>query len=91
MATYRRKSAIIEAVQFDPHRHPWPEGVTSWQSEKYQPRDMSWGYVHAADGRRVHVMAGDWIGKGAAGEPFVCKPDVFEQCYEPVYEQGEEQ
>lgn len=27
---------------------------------------------------------GDWIIKGIAGEFYPCKPDIFEQTYEPV-------
>ena len=27
---------------------------------------------------------GDWIIKGVAGEFYPCKPDIFEQTYEPV-------
>lgn len=64
------------AVQFDPHRHPWPDGIVSWGSAGYQPRDMSWGYLETTQGR-VHVQAGDWIVTNSKGEKRV------EKTYEP--------
>lgn len=36
-------------------------------------------------GRAKHVASpGDWIIRGVAGEFYPCKPDIFEQTYEPV-------
>ena len=29
-------------------------------------------------------MPGDWIITGIAGETYACKPDIFEQTYEPM-------
>jgi hypothetical protein len=79
---YRKKPIVIEAVQFDPHAHPWPEGVVPW-THRYQPRDTSWGFVHTLEGD-MHVMAGDWIITGVNGEKYPCKPDIFEKTYEPA-------
>lgn len=30
------------------------------------------------------ARSGDWIVKGVSGEFYPCKPDIFEQTYEPV-------
>jgi hypothetical protein len=30
------------------------------------------------------VTPGDWIITGVQGEVYACKPDIFEQTYEPV-------
>jgi hypothetical protein len=83
MAKYRKKPVIIEAIQFDPHQHPWPECIKPWDSEPVQPRDMSWGYIETLEGRH-HVIAGDWIITGVAGEKYPCKDHIFKATYEPV-------
>ena len=33
---------------------------------------------------------GDYIVRGIDGEPYPCKPDIFQKTYEPVYENGTE-
>ncbi len=84
MQRYREKSHIIEAVQFDPQRFPWPECMIPWpDASGCQPRDMSYGYIHTADGR-ANVKALDWIVKGASGEPHICPDKVFSSMYELV-------
>jgi hypothetical protein len=84
MPKFRKKPVIIEAEQFHPHQHPWPGGVKLWPDEAgLQPRDMTWGYIDTLEGR-MHVTAGDWIITGVKGEPYPCKPDIFEQTYEPL-------
>lgn len=79
MAKYRKKPVIIEAVQFDPHRQPWPDGVIPWR--EVQPRDGSWGYIETLEGR-MHVMGGEYIITGVAGEKYPCKEAIFAQTYE---------
>ena len=34
-----------------------------------------------------HASVGDWIITGVKGEQYPCKPDIFEQTYEPVEEE----
>lgn len=85
MAKYRKKPVVIEATQFDPQSHPWPDGVIPWPEDGLQPRDMSWGYIDTLEGK-MHVIAGDWIITGVKGEKYPCKPDIFEATYEPVGE-----
>src|SRR5690606_26137918 len=34
----------------------------------------------------MQATPGDWLIKGVAGEFYPCKPDIFEQTYEPVEE-----
>jgi hypothetical protein len=83
MGKYRKKPVVIEAVQFNPHSQPWPEGVKPWSDEDLQPRDMSWGYIETLEGR-MHVTAGDWIITGVKNEKYPCKSDIFEATYEEV-------
>lgn len=32
----------------------------------------------------MHASIGDWIITGVKGEKYPCKPDIFEQTYEPI-------
>lgn len=80
---YRKGDSVVDAVQFDPHVQPWPAGVIPWSQAGYQPRDMSWGYVQLADGRK-HVQYGDWIITDETGGKHVCPDGVFRSEYEPV-------
>ena len=89
MQRYREKTKIIEAIQFNPQRFPWPECMIPWPDAiGCQPRDMSWGYIHIVDGR-AHVKAGDWIVKGATEEPRICPDQVFTSLYELVEVPGD--
>ena len=89
MAKYRKKPIVIEAVQFEAQNRykAWPLCVKAWpDKDGLQPRDMSWGYIDTLEGR-MHVMNGDWIITGVAGENYPCKPAIFEQTYELVEEE----
>lgn len=83
MPRYRKRPIVIEAIQFDPHKQPWPDGVVPWPKDGMIPRDMSWGYIDTLEGK-MHVIAGDWIITGVKGEKYNCKPDIFEATYEEV-------
>ena len=81
MAKFRKKPIVIEAVQY----HDWmrsqdelPEGVyiVPWQ-------DGDQPIIHTLEGDML-VNEGDWVITGIKGEKYPCKPDIFEQTYEPV-------
>lgn len=40
-------------------------------------------YISTLEGP-IHASKGDYIIKGIKGEFYPCKPDIFEQTYEPV-------
>lgn len=86
---YRTRPNIVNAIQFDPHRQPWPEGIISWKVANYQPRDMSWGFIQTPEGGRLHVCAGDWIVTNFNGEQSICKPEIFKWLYERIEERDE--
>jgi hypothetical protein len=82
--TFRKKPVEVEAVQF-----------TGDNADEIQV----WSYNHVLPIREMHspiVLAvptlegvmkasvGDWIVRGVADEYYPCKPDIFEQTYEPV-------
>lgn len=83
MAKYRKKTPIVEAIQFDPHAYRWPQGIHPWKSRGYQPRDGSLGYVEMPNGEQ-HVWGGEWIILENTGQVHLCNPDLFEQMYEPI-------
>lgn len=41
------------------------------------------GWIDTLEGGHI-VCPGDWIITGVKGERYPCKPDIFEQTYEPV-------
>lgn len=85
MTAYQLKSkpsVIVKAKQFDPHEHPWPDGVISWDG-KPRPRDMSWGYIEMPQ-KREHVFTGDYIVLDRLGKPYPVRATLFEEAYRPV-------
>ena len=77
---FRKKPIVIDAEQFFPGRRPWPQGIkrtlpTSSGEDYY--------YIRTLEGE-YRVTPGDWIITGIKGEKYPCKPDIFDQTYEPV-------
>ena len=42
--------------------------------------------IHTLEGNMI-ASVGDWIIKGVKGEFYPCKPDIFENTYEEVFDQ----
>lgn len=84
MLPFRKKPVVVEAVQFFPDRHPWPEGVK--QDDK-SPTGYS---INTLENVTVghEVTPSDWIIRGVAGELYPCKADVFAVTYEPAASLG---
>lgn len=40
-------------------------------------------FIHTLEGDMI-VSPGDYVIKGVKGEFYPCKPDIFEQTYEPI-------
>jgi len=86
---YYRKT-VIEAVKFDRNNI---EEIAIWLGkEKVSPLLDYYGYVYGLEiftksGKKV-VKIGDYIIKGISGEVYPCKPDVFENTYEKIKEEG---
>jgi hypothetical protein len=54
-----------------------PVEITAELNE-YEPR-----IIHTLEGDHL-ANIGDWIITGVQGELYPCKPDIFQQTYEPV-------
>ena len=79
MAKYRKKPVVIDAVQWT--------GFNLQEMREFLPHHLS-GEDNSLNIKTLEgVMRadkGDWIIKGVKGEFYPCKPDIFEQTYEPV-------
>jgi hypothetical protein len=89
MPKFRKKPVVVEAVQFTGDNHDevrsFARGV--YKKTVYHALDIGgWDNIFIIETLEGRHMAepGDWIVKGAKGEFYPCKPDIFEQTYEPV-------
>ena len=93
MAKFRKKPVEIEAVQFV----YTCEGIRQLQEfcgdalGKFAKGEVQIGTLEDGEHLTVKHIAteGDWVIKGVQGEFYPCKPDIFEQTYEPVVEESE--
>jgi hypothetical protein len=87
---YRKKPVIIDAVQWTGTKESWKKitemGKFPWE-EGSAPTDFSFK-IKTLEGCMT-VNVGDFVIKGVAGEFYPCKPDIFNQTYEPVGEKPE--
>jgi hypothetical protein len=90
---FRKKPAVIEAVQFSypPSQELLDFAGPNLRNMRKARHPSARAEVDiltledGADGRAKHVATeGDWIIKGVAGEFYPCKPDIFEVSYEAV-------
>jgi hypothetical protein len=78
---YRKKPVEVEAIQFT--------GGNRGSVQAFCPDAVFGGItmeraiIPTLEGTMTAVE-GDWIIRGIAGEFYPCKPDIFEQTYEPV-------
>lgn len=84
---YRKRPVVIDAEQFFPDRHPWPEGVLGIDPDHPAPivadhEATAWG-IQTLEGWHL-VSSGDWIVTGVKGERYSVKSDIFELTYELV-------
>jgi len=85
-----RKKPVIEAIQW--HKiSDHPEVMSHGNDETSKRTNCSschnilseHGHIKTPEGWHM-VCPGDWVIKGVKGELYPCKPDIFEQTYEPV-------
>jgi len=86
---YRKKPVVIEAFQL---KNCKAVRLPDWVLERddiYCSEDSQGNVVtlriSALEGDML-ASHGDWIIKGVRGELYPCKPDIFEETYEPVKE-----
>lgn len=82
MPKYRKKPAIIEAVQYHNGEQP-SELADDVISGKVRYTEEGTVLIQTLEGT-MEAAPGDWIIRGVKGELYPCKPDIFEATYEDV-------
>ena len=81
---YRKKPVVIEAIKWTGYskclKTLLPIENAIEPSEITEDRKL---IIHTLEGNMTAEI-NDWIIKGVKGELYPCKPDIFEQTYEPV-------
>ena len=85
MAHFRKKPVVIEAFLFagGSEEPGWPYG---WLSAPHGFTNDGEECLIATLEGSIRASKGDFVIKGVKGEFYPCKPDIFEQTYEPVEE-----
>lgn len=78
---YRKKPVEIEAVLYT-GENGQEIGLFVGEADR---NDKSQFLIHTLEGTMA-ADPGDYIIRGVQGELYPCKPDIFEQTYEPVEE-----
>lgn len=83
---YRKKPVVIEAIQWKGNN--WDEIKAKFTDPPDAKSFIVWisneELLIATLEGKMKVDINDWIIKGVQGEYYPCKPDIFEQTYEPV-------
>jgi len=88
MRKYRKKPAIIEAIQF------FDDAETLIRLSEFMNDDVRVDYsipdrpvlkIQTLEGEHI-ASIGDYIIKGIKGEFYPCKPDIFEMTYKAIEE-----
>lgn len=81
---FRKKPVVIEAVLWNGTQ---VSEVTEWISDAlHNDTIMRFGdkvVIKTLEGNMI-ANPGDYIINGVKGEFYPCKPDIFEQTYEPI-------
>lgn len=82
---FRKKPVVIDAVQWQGDNL---QDVASLGGARAYEQDFLGDdlIINTLEGD-MKANKGDWIIKGVKGELYPCKPDIFEQTYEPVSNQ----
>lgn len=88
MAEYRKKPVVVEAEVF---RRGMEDGIDFKKPmpdmKGFETNDphgtVAYPYINTLEGKH-YVSPGDYIITGIKGERYPCKPDIFEETYEPV-------
>lgn len=78
---YRKKPVVIEAVQWTGNNDD--DIMEFVPTGRFGDDDDGGVYIMTLEGE-MRASVGDYIIKGVQGEFYPCKPDIFEQTYEPA-------
>ena len=80
MKKYRKKTVVIEALQFDGKNY---EECLNLSEDIFMFDGDNYLNITTLEGT-MKCSVGDYIIKGINGEFYPCKPDIFEKTYEEV-------
>jgi len=85
---YKKKPVIIDAIQWDGSNVNEILGFVDHLDIRMSNHTVgdvvkTELYINTLEGT-MHASEGDWIIKGVHGEFYPCKPDIFEETYEPA-------
>jgi hypothetical protein len=84
---YRKKPIVVEAIQYDGKNSADIFEFCGRPYDRYVREPVGNNYLEITTLEGVmKAQPGDYIIKGVKGEFYPCKPDIFEQTYEPVEE-----
>ena len=88
---FRKKPVVIEAIKWDGTLFTLKQlqsmgmETTSYEADYFRVNGISGLVIKTLEGQHIADL-GDWIIQGVKGEFYPCKPDIFEQTYEPEVE-----
>lgn len=84
---YRKKPVVVDAIQYDGSQDSYDklkefcgDIVGIWSDSLTTIRVI---YIQTLEGSMI-ISPNDYVIKGAQGEIYPCKPDIFHQTYESV-------
>jgi hypothetical protein len=90
---FKKKPVVVDAVQYkegmeDGFKANFVDYGCYTDEELMEKHGLSFDdikkpYIKTLEGEMT-ISPGDWIITGIQGERYPCKPDIFEQTYEPV-------
>lgn len=87
MTRYRKKPVVIDAVCWQPEAKPSDLPIWLWGEIGMRPElfDEATGVltIRTLEGD-MKANPGDYIIRGVKGELYPCKPDIFDETYEPA-------
>lgn len=89
VTTYRKKPVVIKAIQFR------DDAEVIREISNFVGEDIAIDYSNLPPTLKISTLegvmtanVGDYIIKGVQGEFYPCKPDIFEQTYEKMEQEG---
>jgi hypothetical protein len=85
---FKKKAVVIEAVQWTGENVSEILEFTNHMDIRLQNHEVDGVeradlFINTLKGT-MHASEGDWVIKGVHGEFYPCKPDIFEETYEPA-------
>ena len=83
---YRKKPVIVEAIKWNDTPETFAKIINLEGKRKERiiwNTAGGWLLIPTLEGNMT-ADVNDWIIKGVKGELYSCKPDIFEQTYEPL-------